>query len=106
MTPMAYTITHLDGTMEQQAPLDTFAALLAELDHADGEHTDVAISHESGWTLSAFADGRLVWENVEGDEEPGHLEDVPRDEAVRLGTLVATGDLDQVAARPWRAGYR
>ncbi len=103
---MAFTIAHLDGSMEQQAPLGSIAALLAELDQADGEHTDVAVSHESGWTLSAFADGRLVWENVEGDEEPAHLENVPRDEAVRLGTLVATGDLEQVAAEPWRAGYR
>ncbi len=103
---MAYTITHLDGSMEQRAPLDSIADLLAELDRADGEHTDVAISHGSGWTLSAFADGRLVWENVEDDDEPAHLEGVPRDEAVRLSRLVATGDLDQVAAQPWRAGYR
>lgn len=103
---MAYTITHLDGTMEQEPPIDTIPALLAEVKDADGEHMNVAVSHESGWTLSVFRDGRLVWENVEGDEEPGHLENVPRDKAARLCTLVAMGELEEIAAQPWNAGYR
>jgi hypothetical protein len=57
------------------------------------EHPDIAVSHESGWTLSAFPSGLLVRENVEADEDdvneaaaPRHLRDVPR---ARLPELLA-----------------
>lgn len=42
--------------------------------------------------------------NVEGDDEPEHLENASRDEAVRLGTLATTGETKQMTALPWRAG--
>lgn len=48
--------------MEQDPPDEAVRVLLDELDTADAEHPDVAVSHESGWTLSAFRGGRLVWE--------------------------------------------
>jgi hypothetical protein len=56
--------------MERDPPKEAVRALLDEPDVADVEHPDVAVSPESGWTLSAFSGGWLVWENVERDEAP------------------------------------
>ncbi|NEA99758.1 hypothetical protein [Streptomyces sp. SID13726] len=39
--------------------------ILAELQNADGEHLDVSLVHESGWSLSVYPDKNLVWENVD-----------------------------------------
>jgi hypothetical protein len=103
---MAFTITHVSGAMESDPPLSALPALLEELATADAEHPDVAVGHESGWTLSAFSRGALVWENVEEPETVGHLTDVDRLEIRRLFEAVAMGDVDAVSALPWRPGYR
>lgn len=102
---MSFTITHIDGTMEQEAAVSAIPSLVDELREVDGEHTDVAVSDESGWTLSAFSDGRLVWENVDGEQPPVHLGHVPRDEVIRLFQLVGLGQLSQIAALSWQPGY-
>ena len=51
---MAFTITHVSGAMESDPPVEAVRDLVEELAGADVEHPDVAVSHESGWTLSAF----------------------------------------------------
>jgi hypothetical protein len=102
---MAFSITHLDGSMEQPDDASGFSELLDELDDAGVEHGDVAVGHDSGWTLTLLARGRLVWENVEEGSAPQHLDDLSRDEALELMRLVAGGDIDAVASRPWDPGY-
>ena len=103
---MAFTITHRWGAMESDPPLEAIITLLEELDAEDDEHPDVAVSHESGWTLSIFPSGRMIWENVEGDEEPRHRTGVGRDEARRLLSALAAGRMDEVdAAAGWQSGY-
>jgi hypothetical protein len=89
--------------MERDAPLAALDALVDELATTDPEHGDVAVSDESGWTLTAFGDGRLLWENVEEtDGEERLLFGVPREEVVRLFRLVASGELESVDRLPWR----
>ena len=95
---------HLQGDMEP-ATVDNVEALLAELDHADGEHTNVSVSDESEWTLSAFAGGLLIWENVEEDDEPRHMLGVSRREMLDHFQTLVRGDLDAVHALPWSPGY-
>ena len=101
---MGATITHLDGSM-QAARRRHLPALLAELDDADDDHTDVSVSDESGWTVSAFANGVVIWENVEEQDRPRHLAPMPRGEVLRLFELVVAGDLAAVERHPWRPGY-
>ena len=70
------------------------------------EHPDVAVTHESGWTLTAFESGLLIWENVESERaQPRHRRGVAREELRRLFTSVARDDLRTVEDYGWRAGY-
>jgi hypothetical protein len=55
---VSFSITHRDGSMERDPPTPALDALIRELDAAeDDEHPDVAVQHESGWSLSAFSSG-------------------------------------------------
>jgi hypothetical protein len=102
---VTYTITHRTGEMETDPPLDRMRALVRELDVDDPEHPDVAVSHESGWTLSAYPDGLVVWESVGEDYEPRHTRNVPRQRLVELFLAVAQGEFAIVEQEAWRTGY-
>jgi hypothetical protein len=94
-------VAHLFGEMEP-ASTEALPGLIAELDNADGEHTDVSIEDESGWALSAYATGLVIWENVEGDAgTEQQMTDVSRDEMVEMFTEIANGNIEAVASRPW-----
>lgn len=92
----------------EEGDLSAIAELIAELDGPiDNEHPDVAVSDDgSGWMLSAFQSGRLVWENPDSDDEPRHMVEVSRPDISRIMALVATGDLDGVESLEWLPGYR
>jgi hypothetical protein len=99
--PLVAHIAHLFGEMEP-ATIDALPALIAELDNADGEHTDVSIEDDSGWGLSAYASGLVIWENVDDDGgTPQQMAGVSRQEMVEMFTQIANGDIEAVAARPW-----
>ena len=94
-------VSHLYGDQEPATP-ESLERLIAELDQADGEHTDVSIQDEAGWCLSAFASGLVVWENVESDAEPERLDGQSRADMLVLFDDLRRGDLDAVRARRWR----
>jgi hypothetical protein len=99
---MSFTITHRSGAMERDPSAECIDALIAELGEVDPEHPDIAISDESGWTLSAFPDGRVFWENVEGDDAPARsMRDVQREHLRHLFGQLADGDLAAVDFEPW-----
>jgi hypothetical protein len=102
---MAFHITHLDGAMESGQPLSVLPALLDELEHSTADQPDVSVSHESGATLSVFGGGKVVFEDVESDDPPGHMDGLDRAAMLRLLTMLAEGRVDEIAAEPWRPGY-
>ncbi len=102
---MTFSVTHIGGWMEQPGDVSGFGDLLDELDGATVEHGDVAVGHESGWTLTVLARGRVVWENVEEGSAPKHLDGLSRAETLELMALVADGDEAAVEAYPWASGY-
>jgi hypothetical protein len=102
---MTFSVTHLDGTMEQPHGVSGLPALLDELRDATPEHGDVAVSHESGWTLTVMASGRVVWENIEQGGAPGHMGGPSREETLELMRLVASGEIGPVRSRRWVPGY-
>ena len=57
---MAYVITHLSGAQKGLDSPMAFGQLLDELDDASAEQPDVAVSDESGWSLSALASGDVI----------------------------------------------
>lgn len=101
---MAAHFQHLYGETDD-ATVDGVRALLAELENADDEHPDVAVGHESGWTLSVFRDGFVVWEDVENEGDPRHLDGLAEAEVLRLMEVAVRDDLATVHALAWRPGY-
>lgn len=102
---MAAHFQHLWGEM-QRATIDGVGSLLAELRFADDEHPDVAVVHESGWALSVYREGFVVWGNVgAADNEDRHIHDLAEADVVRLMEAVVRGELDRVHALAWQPGY-
>lgn len=102
---MSFTITHMTGSMERDSQLDALPKLLSELTSSAKEHPDVALTHETGWCLSAMSNGTLVWENVEFDSKPRHLKAVPPAKILTLWKKLANGDLEAIESEPWQEGY-
>lgn len=86
-------------------PLGSLPDLYAELSEADQEHTDVSLTHESEWSLSAFSSGLLVWENVAGEGEPQHMLNVPEAKTIELWSLLANGSIEAINKESWLPGY-
>lgn len=93
-------MAHLFGVHEP-ATVEALTDLVAELDQADVEHTDVSVEHESGWALSAYANGLVIWGHVEADAEVGGIRNVSRAAVVEMFADLVRGDIEAVASRPW-----
>lgn len=92
----------MGGTVDEPDP-EMMGQVLDGLADADDEHPDVSLSHESGWCLSAFRGGLLLWENTEDDSlTPGQMRGVAREEMLRLFGLLATGDTASIETLPWQ----
>lgn len=102
---MSYYARNRLGEMFKEPDEAVLDAVLAEDEPVDEEHPEVALTHETEWTLSAFPWGLLVWENVERDDEPRHLIGVDRLLVRKLWSALAEGDLATIEAQPWRRGY-
>jgi hypothetical protein len=93
------------GNSDVEFPLGSLPDLYAELSEAGQEHTDVSLTHESEWCLSAFSSGLLVWENVAGDGETMHMFNVPEVKTIELWSLLASGSIDEINKEDWLPGY-
>ncbi|MFJ5926629.1 hypothetical protein ACIQF6_28900 [Kitasatospora sp. NPDC092948] len=92
----------MGGTVDEPDP-KAMRRVLDGLANADDEHPDVSLSHESGWRLSAFRSGLLIWENTEDSSvAPVEMREVTREEILRLFRLLAAGDIASVEALPWQ----
>ena len=80
--------------------------LIAELDGPDDpEHPEIAVSDDSGWTLSAFPSGLVIWEDVEGGDAPRHRTFVSRHELLDLLLALTRGDVATIDWGAWVHGY-
>ena len=99
-------LTHRNGQVSRDFVDADLDGLVAGVDAPrDAEHPDVSVTHASGWSLSAFSSGLVVWERVDGDGPVAHLPTVERTEVRRLFGLLARDDVDAVASMSWRPGY-
>lgn len=99
---MTYVITHRSGSMERDPPFAALDALVEELDQQDDEHPDISVSHESGWSLSAFPSGRLLYENVEDLAQQPRQIVVDRSALGDLLRALAMGDLQRLESEAWQ----
>ena len=101
---MGYFVQTRWGDSESNPSTDRLREVLAELDGNDPEHPDVCLSHESDWTLTAFEDGLLVWENA-SEGEPQHMQGLSRERILELWLQLSRGDIAAIKAEPWLPGY-
>jgi hypothetical protein len=102
---MAFHVTDRMGRMHRDPDIDVMDATLAELSAPDdGEHDDVCLTHESGWCLTAFSSGVLIWEHLDVGS-PRHLTGVDAPAVRRLWLSLARGDIETVDAEAWMPGY-
>jgi hypothetical protein len=97
-------INHLDGSGEDNPPIESLSALYDELRLA-GEHGNVdVINDDLGWCMSAHQDGRLVFEHLaEGGER--HMIPVPKERVLDLWKRLIDGNIDSILSEPWQPGY-
>ncbi len=100
MHGMSYFMTDLSGTSVEEPDEATMRTILDGLADADDEHPDVSLTHENGWSLSAFPSGELLWllwENLdEPDAQPRQISGVAKDEVLRLFGLLAKGETTEI----------
>ncbi|MFF1697594.1 hypothetical protein ACFVXC_28925 [Streptomyces sp. NPDC058257] len=100
---MSYFMYDVMGETVDEPDPETMRHVLDGLANADDEHPDVSLSHESGWSLSAFRGGLLTWANAEDDSvAPRRMREVAREETLRLFGLLAAGDVVSIEALSWQ----
>ncbi|MFF5211067.1 hypothetical protein [Streptosporangium sp. NPDC000396] len=100
---MSYFMYDVMGMTVDEPDTETMRRVLDGLAEADDEHPDVSLSHESGWCLSAFTSGLLVWENTADDSVvPGEMREASREEVLRLFGPLAAGNITAIEELPWQ----
>ncbi|GHH36373.1 hypothetical protein [Streptomyces candidus] len=101
---MTYFMYDVHGNAVDEPDADTVRRLVQEgLAATDTDNPDVSLTHESGWSLSAFAGGLLLWENVEDETAAaGSLDKVAEEEVLRLFALLSGGEVEKVAELDWQ----
>lgn len=100
-----FSIIHTDGSGDENPPVERLAALYDELHSANREHGDVTVvDDDTGWSMSAHRDGRLVFEHL-GKGGERHMIPVAKQRVLELWRRLIDGDIDGLLAEPWKAGY-
>lgn len=100
-----FSVLHTDGSGEENPSPAALSALYDELQQADGEHGDVAVIHEdTGWSMSAHRDGRLVFEHLRDGGER-HMFPVSKERVIELWLRLIAGDIEGLLGEPWKPGY-
>ena len=101
-----FNILHTDESGEVNPPVEKLPDLYDELLTADREHGDVSVVHEdSGWSMSAHRDGRLVFEHLRTRGSQRHMIPVPKAHVLELWKRLIDGDIDRLLQEPWKPGY-
>ncbi len=95
----------MDGSGEDDPPLESLAALYDELALSGIMDGNVSVIHDdTGWCMSAHRDGRLVFEHLaEGGEM--HMIPVSKKRVLELWQRLIEGDVEGLLSEPWKLGY-
>jgi len=100
-----FSVVHTDGSGDENPPLESLSPLYDELLSADNEHGDVSVIHDdSGWSISAHRDGRVVFEHLARGGER-HMIPMPKKRVLELWRRLIEGDIEGLLAEPWKPGY-
>ena len=102
---MSYQVNTRWSGSEPMPSVDRMREILTELDAGnDDEHPSVSLTHDSEWSISAFPDGLVIWENA-SEDVACHMLHVSRSRVLELWTLLAEGRIDTILGEPWILGY-
>jgi len=102
---MSYHVNPRYTDSEEMPSVDRMREVLAELDgEDDDEHPDVSLAHESEWSMSAFPDGLVIWENAEADIAR-HMLHVSRAKVLEMWIELSEGQIEAIESEPWIQGY-
>jgi hypothetical protein len=105
-TDFIFGVLHMDGSGENDPPIESLSALYDELLLADIEHPDVSVIHdESGWCLSAYRDGGLIFGQLGASNTERHLTGVSKQRVLELWKLLINGQIELLLTEPWKSGY-
>ena len=102
-----YHTTDVDGISMLNPDADAMRDLLAQLDEADiheAEHPDVSLIHDpSGWFISVFPNGTVSLDNLDtdGDDAPIYMNNINRQDALKMWLELSRGEIERVQAYPW-----
>ena len=101
-----FTLMHLNGD-NTDGDLAHLPALLDELAGANPEEPDVAVNHESGWSISVANRGWVCYEHLESEDSGTvrHMRGLDRATVLHLLELVALARFDALETFPWQPGY-
>ncbi|MDP0498881.1 MAG: hypothetical protein Q7P63_02165 [Verrucomicrobiota bacterium JB022] len=105
-----YHTTDVFGVSHMAPDEDQMREVLESLEDADfGEHPYVSLTHSTGWTLSYYESGVLLWENLSDDEDDDtpsqpqrYLRNVSPEAALRYWTQLAEGRLRDLQRLQWQ----
>ncbi|WP_394831060.1 hypothetical protein LVJ94_31575 [Pendulispora rubella] len=101
---MVFFILHRWGASERTRDPSVVEALLSELDAQEptDELTSVSLCLPSGWCLSAFPSGLVIFENVEeASAPPRYMRVASRNSARELMELLARQQFHDLQQRAW-----
>ena len=99
-------ILHMDGSGENDPPIESLPKLYDELLVADVEHPDVSVIHDgTGWCMSAYRGGGLVFGKLGDPSSERHMTGVERERVLELWKLLINGEIDRLLLEPWKPGY-
>ncbi|MFI5806286.1 hypothetical protein [Streptomyces sp. NPDC051561] len=101
---MTYFMYDVHGDAVDEPDAATVRTLVVDgLADPEVANPEVSLTQESGWSLTAFAGGLLLWENVEDEAaEALTLDEIDKEEAARLFALLAAGEVEEIAALKWQ----
>lgn len=100
-------VIHMDGSGEDNPPIESLSNLYDELFSSGIVDGDVSVIHDdSGWGISAYRDGRLVFGNLQDrGASDCHMIPVPKERVLELWRRLIEGDIDGLLKEPWKPGY-
>ena len=102
---MSFYVTDRWGGSDENPSIEQMKKILESLDINDDEHPDVSLEHDSGWCLSAFPSGLVIWEHLEL-RNPKHMRGVLRNKVLEMWIKLSHGEIESINSEPWQLGYK
>ncbi len=101
-----FSVSHSYGGGETNPPIQCLSDLYDELQSADAEHGDVAVTNEdTAWSISAHRDGRVCLMNFAGKGPDMHMVPVSKEQVLALWRLLIDDEINEILVQPWKAGH-